>query len=161
MNQARWLVATFVILAALSFIWGHNPDQVRLKDTVYGPVIAVVIPNDCTLKGVGCDLSLGQIGNVLVRAPKEIKPLKKFSLVVEPQGDASKSMGAVSVDFQMVGMDMGINRYPLTRSSDGNYAQNIILPVCTTTRTDWVADLSFTTTAGTFVAKIPFIVDHR
>jgi len=60
-----------------------------------------------------------------------------------------------------VGMDMGINRYPLTRSSDGNYAQNIILPVCTTTRTDWVADLSFTTTAGTFVAKIPFVVDHR
>lgn len=161
MNQARWLVATFVILAVLSFIWGHNPDQVRLKETVSGPVIPVVIPNDCAMKGVGCDLSLGQLGHVIVRAPREIKPLEKFALVVEPQGDASKSMGAVSVDFQMVGMDMGINRYPLSRSSDGNYTQNIILPVCTTTRTDWVADLSFTTTAGTYVAKIPFVVDHR
>lgn len=161
MNQARWLVATFVILAVLSFIWGHNPDQVRPRETVSGPVIPVVIANDCALEGVGCDLSLGQIGHVIVRAPREIKPLKKFSLVVEPQGDASKSMGAVSVDFQMVGMDMGINRYPLPRSSDGDYAQNIILPVCTTTRTDWVADLSFTTTAGTYVAKIPFVVDHR
>lgn len=161
MNQARWLVATFVVLAVLSFIWGHNPAEVRLKDTASGPVIPVVIPTDCTIKGAGCDLSLGKIGHVLVRAPNVIKPLEKFSLVVEPQGDASKSMGAVSVDFQMVGMDMGINRYPLPRSSDGNYAQNIILPVCTTTRTDWVADLSFSTTAGTFVAKIPFVVDHR
>lgn len=161
MNQARWLVATFVVLAVLSFIWGHNPAEVRLKDTALGPVIPVVIPTDCTMKGAGCDLSLGKIGHVLVRAPNVIKPLEKFSLVVEPQGDASKSMGAVSVDFQMVGMDMGINQYPLARSSDGNYAQNIILPVCTTTRTDWVADLSFSTTAGTFVAKIPFVVDHR
>lgn len=161
MNQARWLVATFIILAVLSFVWGHNPNQVRLKETVSGPVITVATPKDCAMKGVGCDLSLGQIGHVIVRAPTVIRPLEKFSLVVEPQGNASKSMGAVSVDFQMVGMDMGINRYPLSRSSDGNYAQNIILPVCTTTRTDWVADLSFTTTAGTYVAKIPFVVDHR
>lgn len=161
MNQARWLVATFVILAVLSFVWGHNPDHVRTKQIVSGPVIPVTIPPDCSMKGVGCDLPLGTVGHVLVHAPAAIKPLEKFALVVEPQGDAAKSMGAVSVDFQMVGMDMGINRYPLLRSSDGVYSQNIILPVCTSTRTDWVADLSFSTTAGTYVAKIPFVVDHR
>ncbi len=104
MNQARWLVATFVALAVLSFIWGHNPAEVRPKDTASGPVIPVLIPNDCTMKGTGCALALGQIGHVIVRAPSVIKPLEKFSLVVEPQGDASKSIGAVSVDFQMVGM---------------------------------------------------------
>jgi len=161
MNQARWLLATFVILAVLSFIWGHNPGQIRPKHNVTGPVTPVVIPADCDIKGVGCVLSLGRLGHVLVKAPAVIKPLVKFPLVVEPEGDMAKSMGAISVDFQMVGMDMGINRYPLSRASDGTYSQNIILPVCTTTRTDWVAELSFSTTTGTYVAKIPFVVDRR
>lgn len=161
MNQARWLVATFVVLAVLSFVWGHNPKHIQPKDSVSGPVIPVKVPKDCPLKGAGCALALGSVGHVLVRAPSVIKPLVKFTLDVVPQGNTAKSMGAVSVNFEMVGMDMGVNQYPLTRAADGTYSQKIILPVCTTTRTDWVADLSFSTTDGTYAATIPFVVDRR
>lgn len=161
MNQARWLVATFVILATLSFIWGHNPAHLGKPQTASGAVKPVSVPKDCPLKGEGCTLSLPGAGTVTVRAPAIIKPLQKFVLTVTPQGETAKSLGAVSVDFQMVGMDMGINQYPLDRQADGQYRQTVILPVCTSTRTDWVAILNLSSTRGDFVAKIPFVVNRR
>ncbi|MHB1230912.1 MAG: hypothetical protein ACYCY3_11485 [Halothiobacillus sp.] len=161
MNQARWLMATFIILAVLSFVWGHNPAQLQLDHPVSGSLRSIQVPKDCQIKGFGCSLAIGELGNVFIRAPTSIKPLEKFILSVRPQGGLAKDLGSVSVDFQMVGMDMGINQYPLTRLASNEYQQTIILPVCTTTRTDWVATLNFTTTSGVFIAKIPFVVDRR
>ncbi len=161
MNQARWLLATFIILAVLSFVWGHNPAQLRLDSPATGPVHSIAVAPSCEIKGAGCSVSVGDLGGAFIQAPAVIKPLEKFMLSVVPQGALLKNLGAVSVDFQMVGMDMGINQYPLTRLADGAYQQTVILPVCTTTRTDWVALVSMTTTQGTFVAKLPFVVDRR
>lgn len=161
MKQARWLVATFAVLAVLSFIWGHNPTHLGKPQTVSGAVQTIPVPDGCPLKGQGCELTLPQLGSVLVQAPDAIKPLQKFALTVTPIGETAKSLGAVSVNFQMVGMDMGINQYPLDRQADGQYRQTIILPVCTSTRTDWVAILSMNSPKGDFVAKIPFVVDRR
>lgn len=161
MKQARWLIATFIVLAILSYVWGRNPGHLRPAQPVSGPLTEVAVPKDCALKGSGCLLSLPGMGQVRVQAPAVIRPLKKFSFMVEPQGDLAKSLGSVGVNFQMVGMDMGFNDYTLQREASGRYAQKIILPVCTSSRTDWVAELRLQTTKGAFVAKIPFEVDRR
>jgi hypothetical protein len=160
MNQARWLLATFIILATLSFFWGHNPAQLRI-DTPSGAVHSIEVEKSCQIKGVGCSVALGDLGAVVIQSPSVIKPLEKFDFSVVPGADLLKKLGSVSVDFQMVGMDMGINQYPLTRQADGAYQQVIILPVCTTTRTDWLALVTFTTTEGVYVVKLPFVVDRR
>ncbi len=160
MSQARWLLGTFVILAVLSFVWGHNPSLLR-SDPVSGPVHSINVDNSCQIKGAGCSVLVGDQGAVLIQAPSVIKPLVKFSFVVAPSAPLLKNLGSVSVDFQMVGMDMGINQYPLRREANGTYQQMIILPVCTTTRTDWLALVSFNTTAGVYVVKLPFVVDRR
>jgi len=161
MNQARWLVATFIILAILSFVWGRNPSHLHPAKTVTGSVTKVQVPKGCKLKGDGCLLTLPGLGKVRVQAPAVIRPLKKFVFAVEPQGDLAKSMGSAAVNFKMIGMDMGFNDYSLQRQASGRYTQNIILPVCTSSRTDWVADVRLTTTKGTYVAQIPFQVDRR
>lgn len=161
MNQARWLVATFVVLAILSFVWGRNPSHLRPVQTVSGPIAKLPVPKGCDIKGAGCSLSLPGMGTVQVQAPAVIRPLKKFVFAVQPQGDLAKSLGGVAVNFKMIGMDMGFNDYTLQREASGRYAQTIILPVCTSSRTDWVADLRMTTTRGTYVAEIPFQVDRR
>jgi hypothetical protein len=41
----------------------------------------------------------------------------------------------------MVGMNMGFNRYDLKRVPDGNWTARIVLPVCTDSRADWIAEL--------------------
>ena len=44
----------------------------------------------------------------------------------------------VSAEFQMVGMDMGFNRYDLKPAGAGTLAAQITLPVCVSGRRDWM-----------------------
>ena len=161
MKQARWLLGSFIVLALLSLVWSHRPSSLSVDAPVSGSLIPLILPADCTLKGDGCTVTVGTLGTMTIHAPERIVPLHKFVLTAVPSAELAKNLGAVSVDFQMIGMDMGVNQYPLSRAADGAYTQTIILPVCTTTRTDWVALLSMTTTHGSYLAKIPFSVDPR
>ncbi|MEW6132717.1 MAG: hypothetical protein AB1591_06050 [Pseudomonadota bacterium] len=68
-------------------------------------------------------------------APPEA--LKPFTLSI-----ASPRLSKASVSFQMVGMDMGFNRYDLRQDAEGNWSARVTLPVCTVSRVDWVAELT-------------------
>jgi len=43
-----------------------------------------------------------------------------------------------SAEFQMVGMDMGFNRYDLRPARPGEFAAQITLPICVSGRRDWM-----------------------
>ena len=60
-------------------------------------------------------------------------PLEPFTLSVTAPGSAR-----VSVEFQMVGMDMGFNRYDLRLQPEGVFSSRITLPVCVSGRRDWL-----------------------
>jgi len=60
-------------------------------------------------------------------------PLEPFVLSVAAPGSER-----VSVEFQMVGMDMGFNRYDLRRQGPGAFSSRITLPVCVSGRRDWL-----------------------
>lgn len=51
------------------------------------------------------------------------------------------ALSQASASFQMTGMDMGFNRYDLKRGPDGYWTARVVLPVCTDSRADWVAEL--------------------
>lgn len=59
-------------------------------------------------------------------------PLERFTLRVDAPGATR-----VSVEFQMVGMDMGFNRYDLHRDGDGGFVAQATLPVCVTGGHAW------------------------
>ncbi len=59
-------------------------------------------------------------------------PLERFTLRVDAPGAAR-----VSAEFQMVGMDMGFNRYDLHRDGDGRFVAQATLPVCVTGGRAW------------------------
>lgn len=159
MKQAKWMVATLLILGVLSYLWGRAPSKLSVDTPVSGSLTQVETPTDCEIKGEGCPVSIDGLGTFLVTMPERVVPLEKFAFEVTPQGEAARSVGEVRVDFEMVGMDMGINAYRLERLADGRYRQDIILPVCTTTRTDWMANLTLRSTEGGYLVRLPFHVD--
>jgi hypothetical protein len=63
-------------------------------------------------------------------------PLEAFELTVDAPGARR-----VSAEFQMVGMDMGFNRYDL-RPAHGAFAARITLPICVSGRHDWIITLT-------------------
>lgn len=68
-----------------------------------------------------------------VRFSAQPVPLEPFGLSVSAPGSMQ-----VSVEFQMVGMDMGFNRYDLRQDDSGAFASRITLPVCVSGRRDWL-----------------------
>lgn len=68
---------------------------------------------------------------------KEIRPLQPFHLQLQVAG-IGPAIEAVTVEFFMEGMDMGINRYRLL-SNGRDWQGEITLPVCVAGRSDWRA----------------------
>jgi nitrogen fixation protein FixH len=66
---------------------------------------------------------------------------------------------AVVVSFEMVGMEMGENRYRLQPAGEGKWTGKAVLPLCIAGRSDWVAEV--TVKDGHQVghrARVPFTV---
>lgn len=63
-------------------------------------------------------------------------PMEAFELSVESPG-----LRRAHAEFQMIGMDMGFNRYDL-RPQNAAFAARITLPVCVSGRRDWVMVLT-------------------
>ena len=64
------------------------------------------------------------------------EPLKPFLVTL-----SHPRLNKASISLQMVGMDMGFNRYDFRRGPDGLWTARIVLPVCTSRRVDWVSEI--------------------
>ena len=85
----------------------------------------------CAHPAAGCTFSRGG-ARVTVKFSATPTPLQAFELAV--QAPAARR---ISAEFQMVGMDMGFNRYDLHRNSDGVWTSRVTLPVCVSGQREW------------------------
>jgi hypothetical protein len=97
------------------------------------PAEAVAVA--CTDPLAGCIFS-HRGAPARVRFSMQPVPLQAFELTV-----AAPNVTRISAEFQMVGMDMGFNRYDLRPTHDGAFASKVTLPVCVSGRRDWVLTL--------------------
>ena len=77
--------------------------------------------------------------------PESARLMQPFPIQVQFHGMTASS---VTVDFQMRGMEMGVNRLRLEPAGAGLWRGTVILPICTTGRADWLALVEAETEAG-------------
>lgn len=121
-------------------------------------VIELGSANACDVAVTSCSVSSEGYTLTLQLGP-DVKPLRPFTTQLKVKGANGGEQGVV-VDFQMVGMDMGLNRYRLRRRSD-SWVGNTTLPVCTASRTDWNAVVEFIDAEKRYVASFPFHTDAK
>ena len=101
-----------------------------------------------TRDGMIVDLTLGP----------EVKPLEPFTVQLQLEGEPITPDESVTVDFQMEGMDMGLNRYRM-RHEGPRWLATATLPVCTASRMDWYAEVEFAARGERYTLRFPFVVE--
>lgn len=113
--------------------------------------------DDCTPTGRVCEASAGDVSLALELAasPRALVP---FPVRVQVRGLSPETITGISIDFEMQGMDMGLNRARLQPgpSGPGTWAGEATLPVCTAGRTDWLARVSVAMPGRLYEATFPF-----
>jgi hypothetical protein len=122
----RLAVPIFVLagLAALA-IWGAlqraGPQQLQ--------------PIPCANPVAGCTF-VHHDAPAQLRFSATPEPLKPFFITL-----SHPSLKTATISFQMADMDMGFNRYDFTRGPPGVWTARIVLPVCTSSRVDWISEI--------------------
>lgn len=85
-----------------------------------------------------CSARQGDL-SLTLRLNGPLRPLQPFPVEVQLTGPLAATVRQVTVDFSMVGMEMGLNRFHLQRQPDGRWSGQALLPVCSSGRHDWRA----------------------
>jgi len=148
MFQAKqWWLASGLVIVLLGGVLLLDFSSLRAPPAVFaGAVLKLPLLPDCqpvltAQTQEGCNAQDG-LRALTLKMSGDVRPLRPFELrLILPEAVRAQATEA-SVDFIMVGMDMGINRYTLLKQANGDFVGKVILPVCSIGRSDWVAQLS-------------------
>lgn len=115
------------------------------------PAQIIAVPDECDFS-TPCEFSIGE-RSLIFRVAGRVTPLGRFTIEVEGQG-----LQAISIRFQMIGMNMGVNRYPLEQEHSALWRTEVMLPVCASGRRDWIAsyDIQWLGSSRLYRVEYPF-----
>lgn len=95
---------------------------------------------NCQLGMTPCNVELpGLHGQIyLDRQPKYLQP---FGMTVSLQGSDADKVQGVTVSLNMTGMDMSLPVNKLHKTTTGDWRGELMVPVCSSGRSDWVVDV--------------------
>lgn len=96
---------------------------------------------------------------VTLNLAEQISPLKAFPVSVSLTGTVAAMANQVTIDFSMIGMNMGINRFALHRQIDNLWQGQALLPVCSMGRRDWQVTVEIASNTS-YLARFNLIVNH-
>lgn len=114
-RQLRWGIALLLILGGLGYFWLKSSHD--MIETI-----------DCEDIVQGCTH-----GDLAVRAMTPPATMRAFEVRISSPGAES-----VHASFDMVNMQMGMNRYRFQLQPDGSWRAMVTLPVCVSGRSDWL-----------------------
>jgi len=126
------LSIVIILIFVLSYFAGQ---WLQGEKSVSTPVS--IFQSDCDLKKSACEVVDG-VYKYSVQFEGEVSPLKPFTIFLKTDKPEPIS---VNTEFLMEGMDMGFTKQPLLKKNS-NWQAEVILPVCSLGRKDWILKLS-------------------
>lgn len=145
-------------LVCVLVVGGYLAGQGLLPAPSPKPVHTLSVVGPCDPVGRACTAGR-QAVQLTFSLPAQLTPLKRFEMKVRLSAGKGREVAVqgVRVQYQMQGMDMGLNVYTLKRqATDGAWWAQGMLPVCSTRRLAWVAQVTVDTATGQYQARFPF-----
>ena len=111
---------------------------------------------------VPCDIHSGcRAGSdglaVTVRFGTPPRALQPFP--VQVLTETAQAVESVAIGFSMRGMDMGLNRYRLVVTAPHDWRGDVTLPVCSSGRSDWLANVEVIADGNKYHVAVPFVLE--
>jgi len=106
----------------------------------------------CPTNGEWCE-STTEKNNIAILFPKKIPYLKLFPVQVKVK-NKDTDIQKIQLQFSMQGMEMGTNSVTLKQheTNKNQWKSNIVLPICTSARKDWLINSIIKTDKNNFNA---------
>ncbi|MGK0674043.1 MAG: hypothetical protein ABWU16_05205 [Halothiobacillaceae bacterium] len=157
-SDVKWWLGSAVLIGLLLYVLQHDFSRLRAPDLPFAGELVKLPTPACSPVGDPCAAS-DATRMLTLTLSGDVRPLRPFDLELRLPDTVLSQAGSATVDFVMVGMDMGLNRYTLTRWADGSYHAKVILPVCSSGRSDWVAKVSAIVGQQMWMAEFPFVAE--
>jgi len=146
------IVIGLVLVALLMFAGSYLEKLLNQGDGQKDKYVLMKTTSPCDLNSQACMANIEQ-RSVRLRFKQTVKYLTRFDVEVVTDGFASSEIEAMSIDFSMLDMTMGINRFSLKRTDKKDVWQGMaILPVCITGRSDWRVKLYLANSQTDYIA---------
>jgi len=95
-----------------------------------------------------------------LRFTGEVKPLKRFQLQAKVKEGSEVSLDGIDVQFRMRDMYMGEQQYALRKLSKTEWQGDVVLPVCSTGRSEWTVEVLARTGDRLYQAEFLFQIQN-
>lgn len=85
------------------------------------------------------------------------RALQPFPVQVSVETD--QAVEAVTIGFSMRDMEMGLNHYRLVAAAPHAWRGDVTLPICSSGRSDWLADIEVTADGNNYHVAVPFVLE--
>jgi hypothetical protein len=126
----------------------------KSKSSLPEETLSVDVPCDAT--GQGCNAQSGAM-QWTVRIGPEAVALKSFPVSLRIAG-SDETLESARVKFVMSGMSMGLNEYQLISVDNNAWEADVMLPICTSGRSDWLAEFSVASKRKRWRLVVPFVL---
>ena len=153
-THRSFMILLIVGLSAYFLYLVSANKTLRIEPAKYTEIAMVVNPDcdpvkqTCYAMTDGLRLSLQLVG--------EVKPLKRFQLHVKTTESSTIVLDGIDLQFSMQGMYMGEQHYALHKKNQTDWQANLVLPVCTSGRSDWIVELLARSGGRIYQARFPF-----
>jgi hypothetical protein len=140
-----------VLMFLLVFVSGYLVTNYLQSPVHSGHHSSVTVPESCGFDSTPCRIMLADSA-VAIEVKGAVSPLQPFQ--IELLGQA---LSQVQVSFTMIGMDMGVNRFYFSHDTGDSWQAQVMLPVCSASRKDWLAEFLLKFESGEqFLVQYPF-----
>ena len=155
----KYLVLTIVIAILVTLYYWI--DKFNFQQSNPAIVISVNNNTECDLLSSPCTYII-ENKKIRLEFLTKVRTLKSFKLKAKLFGFKS-SIKKIKSDFSMKSMSMGLNSFQFKRvaleESTSSWLSTILLPICTSQRTDWTMLVEIETENNIYQLSLPLMIE--